>query len=160
MFQGIVQSSFCSLKLKSHNSVPEFPCLTMSMYLSWLVICVFRRAPLCRPLLTMRSACAVVLALAAAALASADSDTHRPRHDSNLEICILLLLACRANARAASHLIVNLCLLMNTFLCFFFFFFFKNMIDGFTSEHSYEFCPCGECVCPLLTSSYIRQAAV
>ncbi|CAJ1075805.1 meiosis inhibitor protein 1-like isoform X1 [Xyrichtys novacula] len=45
-----------------------------------------RSAPLCRPLLTMRSVCAVVLALAAAALSSAESDTHRPRHDSNLEI--------------------------------------------------------------------------
>nr|XP_046270421.1 meiosis inhibitor protein 1-like isoform X4 [Scatophagus argus] len=43
-------------------------------------------APLCRPLLTMPSVYAVVLALAAAALSSADSDTHRPRHDSNLEI--------------------------------------------------------------------------
>ncbi|KAG7216223.1 hypothetical protein INR49_029072 [Caranx melampygus] len=53
------------------------------------------RAPLCRPLLTMQSVCAVVVALAAAVLSSADSDTHRPRHDSNLEICILLLSACR-----------------------------------------------------------------
>ncbi|XP_068434188.1 coiled-coil domain-containing protein 134-like isoform X2 [Clinocottus analis] len=37
-------------------------------------------------LLTMRSACALVLALAAAALCSADSDTHRLRHDSNLDV--------------------------------------------------------------------------
>lgn len=65
----------------------------------WLVIPVFRRVPLCLPLLTMRSVGAVVLALAAAALSSADSDTHRPRHDSNLEICILLLTACRAAAK-------------------------------------------------------------
>ncbi|KAM7372354.1 hypothetical protein PAMP_009528 [Pampus punctatissimus] len=42
--------------------------------------------PLYRPLLIMRSVCAVVLALAAASFSSADSDMHRPRHDSNLEI--------------------------------------------------------------------------
>lgn len=60
------------------------------MCISWLVMSpVFRRAPRCRPLLTMQSVCAVVVALAAAVLSSADSDTHRPRHDSNLEICIL-----------------------------------------------------------------------
>lgn len=50
-----------------------------------------RHPPLCRPLLTMRSACALVLALAAATvtLCSAEQDGQRPRHDSNLEICIL-----------------------------------------------------------------------
>lgn len=60
-------------------------------YISWLVISVFRRVPLCHPLLTMQSVCAVLVALAATALSSADPDMHRPRHDSNLEICILLL---------------------------------------------------------------------
>lgn len=48
-------------------------------------------ALLCCPLVTMRSVSAVVLALAAFALGSADPDVQRPRHDSNLEICILLI---------------------------------------------------------------------
>lgn len=59
---------------------------------------VFRRTPVCYPLLTMWSVCVVVLALASAALGSAESDTHRPRHDSNLEICIFLLSVWRAAA--------------------------------------------------------------
>lgn len=57
----------------------------------------------------MRSVGAVVLALAAAALSSADSDTHRPRHDSNLEICILLLTACRAAAKCCPLMSVCVC---------------------------------------------------
>ena len=68
------------------------------MYISWLVISVFRRGPLCQPLLTMQNVCAVVVALAAA-LSSADPDMHRQRHDSNLEICILLLSVWRAAAK-------------------------------------------------------------
>lgn len=75
----------------------------------WLIIPVFRRVPLCHPLLTMRSVGAVVLALAAAALSSADSDTHRPRHDSNLEICILLLTACRAAAKCCPLMSLCVC---------------------------------------------------
>lgn len=101
MFREVVQSSFCSSKLKSHKSAPAFRLSDSMKYPSWLVLSVLRRAPLCRPLLTMRSVCAVLLALAAAALASADSDTHSPRHDSNLEICILLLLVCRAAVKCS-----------------------------------------------------------
>lgn len=52
----------------------------------------FCRVPLCCPLLTMQSACTVLVALAAAAaFIRADPESHRARHDSNLEICILLL---------------------------------------------------------------------
>lgn len=69
------------------------------MCISWFVISVFRIAPLCHPLLTMQSVCAVFVALAAASLSSADPDMHRPRHDSNLEICILLLSVWRAAAK-------------------------------------------------------------
>lgn len=80
---------------------------------------VFSRAPLCYPLLTMWSVCAVVLALAAAALGSAESETHRPRHDSNLEICILLQSVCRAAANTQAWLwgCQCVCLCVHVLIC-------------------------------------------
>lgn len=61
--------------------------------------------PLCYPLVTMWSV--VFLALTSVALSSADSDTQRLRHDSNLEICILLLWVHWAAARCCHSSVCN-----------------------------------------------------
>lgn len=121
-FEGKVQPPLCKFEIMQL-------CANILMF-SNVMCCtsnalspVFRRMPVCYPLLTMWSVCPVVLALASAALSSAESDTYRPKHDSNLEICILMLSVWRAAANTRARLwgCQRVCPSLYVHVCFSFF---------------------------------------